>query len=279
MKLDTLPFPFILLTPCFSGTAEGKTAQSAAMRVPPIRGHIRFWHRVLFGAESANRVWGSTAGEHGHASRVALRFSGEVEARQANPKPDILPHKPPGQRGPRVALGVGNEYSVTLQRLVGCSPGDWENAECAMKVWLILGSVGLRSNRAAGSVWPLADWVPTTHSVLAALLGQLRCPWEVRLAGPALGDNANSLREAASNTVSDAGYFGDVADKRRPGSRRHPSEIKFKVIRLDKKLRLLLTAPPSYPWEEARQALCAKPLASVAWERVFVAPPATVLPR
>ena len=57
MNLQTETLSFRFLTPCFSGTAEGKEASASELRVPAIRGHIRFWHRAAFAADSTNRVW------------------------------------------------------------------------------------------------------------------------------------------------------------------------------------------------------------------------------
>ena len=99
MQLKTIEFPFTLLTPCFSGTALGKDAPQAEMRVPPIRGHIRSWHRILCGSENANRVWGSANGNNGSGSRVGLRVSGSPMS--SGEKAAILPHKSGGNSGSR----------------------------------------------------------------------------------------------------------------------------------------------------------------------------------
>lgn len=161
MNLEAETFGFTLLTPCFSGTALGKYDDHAEMRVPAIRGHIRFWHRVLFAAADANTVWGSTDGGEGQGSRVALRLVGDVPRDQEQTRSNLLPHKEnPNHRGPRPALKSGKTFTLQLQRLVGCTTDDWEHAQRALKLWLLVGSVGLRSNRAAGSVWPVGNWVP-----------------------------------------------------------------------------------------------------------------------
>lgn len=241
MELQHEDFTFTLLTPCFSGTALGKHDDHAEMRIPPIRGHVRFWHRQLFGATDANRVWGSTNGDEGCGSRVALHFVGVVSVKHALPKPTMLPHKPnPSQRGPRSALAADESFTVRLQRLVGCSRDDWDRARRALKLWLLLGCLGLRSNRAAGSVWPRDSWTLQTPTELRVLLQELGYAKPVQIAGWDKGVSANTLRETASDTVTSTGRnhprFGGI-------NPRQPSLTKFKVARLGGQHVLLITGP------------------------------------
>jgi hypothetical protein len=256
MQLQHADYAFTLLTPCFSGTALGKLDDHAEMRIPPLRGHIRFWHRALFDAADCNRVWGSTSGNDGQGSRVSLRFVGSVSTTHANPKPTLLPHKPeppPGKsdpRGPRPGLAAGENFTFRLQRLVGCTAADWDHAQRAIKLWLLLGCLGLRSNRAAGSVWP-ENWqghpaVPQTIADLKSVLQDLGLRnWSVAIVGLGAGKSAADLRETASDTIKGNPYqdvFGGIGP-------RHPSPTKFKVASLAAKpgqsqqLCLLATAP------------------------------------
>ena len=160
MILPTEKYSFKLLTACFCGGADNQAA--AEMRVPSIRGQVRAWQE-LAGAKTVNRIWGSTVGEAG-ASLVALFWDASVPPRQAQNKPYILPHK---SQGRRPALAAGQSFTLTLQRLIGCSSADWTAAQNALKLWLLVGCLGLRANRAAGSVWPVGDWVPQTAAQLA----------------------------------------------------------------------------------------------------------------
>jgi hypothetical protein len=240
MQLHTAEFTFTLLTPCFSGTALGKQDDHAEMRVPPIRGHIRFWHRELFGADDCNRVWGSTEGGACRSSRIGVRFVGGVSNVQADPKSEVLPHKPPGKRGPRPALAERERFTFELQQLVGCTTDDWNRAQRAAKLWLLVGCLGLRANRAAGSLWPDGDWVPHDRTGLTRTLQDLgfgSC--SVALIGENEGKTAERLRETASDTIQGNPYrqvFGGIND-------RLPSATKFKVIKLVPGLCLLALAP------------------------------------
>ena len=227
MQLHTAEFRFTLLTPCFGGTALGKHDDHAEMRVPPMRGHIRFWHRALFGPADANRVWGSTSGDEGQGSRVALRIRNSSLRGQY--LADILPHDLKKSGKPRPSLREGAEFSLQLQRLVGCTNGDWDHAQRAVKLWLLLGCLGLRSNRAAGSVWPFGDWVPNDPVSLKTTIENLGLSnWSVALVGYGQGKAVIELRKTASDTIAGAPHrpvFGGIND-------REPSPTKFKVAML-----------------------------------------------
>src|SRR2546426_4670416 len=201
MNLQTETLSFKFLTPCFSGTAEGREASTSELRVPAIRGHIRFWHRAAFGADSANRVWGSTNGNEGQGSRVAVRIKTGLPP--SHQTAQLLPHKTHGQ-GSRPALPQDGRASIQLQRLPACTSDDWAKAVTAAKLWLLAGTLGYRSSRAAGSVWPDGKWAPETRvdlsRLLAPLIGKASQPWGAALIGESAGRSWNDLRVAASDT-------------------------------------------------------------------------------
>jgi hypothetical protein len=253
MILPTENYSFKFLTACFCGGADNQSGP-AEMRVPSIRGQVRAWHRELAGSGAVNRIWGSTDGE-ACASRVGLMYDTSITPRQAQPKPHILPHK---NQGPRPALSVGQSFNLTLQRLVGCSSGDWTTAQNAIKVWLLIGCLGLRANRAAGSVWPLdpdqkeRKWVPQTLAQLGETLRNLGLRWPMQLIETPAGTTAEELRRLASDTVKGhPNLFGDI-------NPRIPSPTKFKVIELAGQPHLLVTAPPSVNLTEVRNQLSGK---------------------
>ncbi|MGB9601186.1 MAG: RAMP superfamily CRISPR-associated protein [Limisphaerales bacterium] len=256
MNIQTVSFRFKLLTPCFSGTAMGKHG-GAEMRVPPIRGHIRFWHRVLYSAESCNEVWGSASGETGNASKVAVRLFNDGTISEK--KFSILPHKDKG-KGTGNAIPRGEEFEFELQRLVGCSDDNWRKAQNATKLWLLLGSLGLRSNRAAGSVWPVENWTPKNKDELTNQINQLGLKaYSIALIGKKSNNDSETLRETASDTIRNRAHsniFGSI-------SPRKPSPTKFKVIELEDGLYLLALAPKKTEQrlilEEAERLLNMKP--------------------
>ena len=152
MKLPTAEFTFRLLTPCFCGGADNQAA--AEMRVPSIRGQVRWWHRRLMDVAAVNRIWGVADEACVFPSKVALWVDPPFD-RVPSRIETILPHKP-NRSGKRPALPADTDFTLTLQRLPQCSPEDWKAALGAVKLWLLLGGLGLRCNRAAGSVWPLS---------------------------------------------------------------------------------------------------------------------------
>ena len=238
MQLQYEPFTFTLLTPCFSGTALGRLADQAEMRIPPIRGHVRFWHRALFDPADANRVWGSTDGNEGQGSRVALRLT-QCAVVGKHPAP-VLPHDLRKSGKDRMSVQAGESFTFLLQRLVGCTLDNWDHAQKAVRLWLLLGCLGLRSNRAAGSVWPEGNWVPDDADALKEQLQELGYRRPVGLAGLDRSLSANTLRETASDTVTSTGRnhprFGGT-------SPRDPSPTKFEVARLGRQHVLLITGP------------------------------------
>ena len=244
MILPTEKYTFKLLTACFCGGADNQGAP-AEMRVPSIRGQIRSWHHEIAGANTMNRIWGSTAGQT-NASRVALICDATILPRAAQPRTCILPHK---NQGPRPALAADQTFTVTLQRLIGCTTDDWKAAQNAVKLWMLIGCLGLRANRAAGSIWPTGEWVPQTSAHLRIMLQDLGFKWPAQLVDTPEETKAEELRRLASDTVKGRReLFGEIEP-------RNSSPTKFKVIELENRPRLLVTAPPSVRLTDVRAAL------------------------
>jgi hypothetical protein len=272
MKLQTATFSFEFLTDCFSGTAEGKNATHSELRVPPIRGHVRMWHVAAFGIASCNEIWGSTAGD-GAGSRVAMKLT-KQPGKTTGEKSELLPHELK-KSSLRHALPAGSRATLELTRLPLCANDQWVRAQRAVKLWLLLGTLGLRSARAAGSVWPIDNvtepWVPKDEAALRKELSNLGYSKIVQFADASILDHsmikrehsdAAKLRCAASDTVNGSPqYFGDIKPARKP------SPLKMKVIRLGTDYRLLLTGLAStVDFNGAHRALgTGKPLGSVQW--------------
>lgn len=251
MKLPEITFHFNLLSPAMIGGAEGKSG-SPEMRIASIRGQVRWWHRQSILSPDCNQVWGQT-----EPAVVASKVSLDLQPCLAPliKKVPILPHK---QSGDRDALFPSVPQTLILRRLVGCRIDEWTAAQNSVKLWLLLGGLGLRVNRAAGSVWPEGDWVPSDETELKKLLVNLGYNKLVNLADTSLGTTAQDLRKAASDTVSVTQYFGGISPRR-------PSPLKMKVIRLGDSYRLLLTGLDARGMDAARKALGDKPLGKTAW--------------
>jgi hypothetical protein len=244
-----------VLTPLFNRGAYQDTPE---VRAPSIRGMVRWWFRALGGdADDEKQLFGGmkrfgrrTANEV-MASRLVFRVRNAPQ-----PKPGFtaqtLPHKQGGQASPQAAFPTGARFQLSVQSRLGeLSLEEETKARNALEVWLLLGALGLRANRAAGCVWPADDSAPRTPLELRARLNDLRCHWPVMVAGPEVGSTVEELRAAATDTVRGRekvfGYAG--------GSKRLASPVKFKVARLGKELRLLVFAPDRDLLLEAGRAL------------------------
>lgn len=247
------------------GGAGGKSAK-AEMRVSSIRGQVRWWHRKSNINPACNNVWGQTEPRI-VASKISIALLPSLAPTHI--KAPILPHDIKKSGNPRDAIACDQEFRLRLTRLVGCSKEAWEAARNAVKIWLLLGCIGLRANRAAGSVWPVGDWVPKDEPNLKSTVRRLGYKSDIRLADASIvnheslsGEASDSakLRHAASNTVSVQEWFGGIKPRK-------PSPLKMKVIKLGEHHRLLLTGLSDDDLRKAHKALGSrKPLGAVSWD-------------
>jgi CRISPR type III-B/RAMP module RAMP protein Cmr1 len=255
-----------VLTPLFNRGAYQDTPE---LRVPSIRGMVRWWFRQLEYQELENdeqrrptqldtiRDLENTAfgGVHSgaKASRLVFRVS-QVRAQRAVPNPPTLPHDPQ-KPSPQAAFAPGAKFTLEVfTRYGNLNPELERKVEHALEVWLLLGALGLRANRSGGNVWPANGAAPDTPAALRTRLTELGCRWPVMLTGIEAGSTLDQLRAAATDTVDGRpDVFGQV----RGG--RIASKVKFKVVRLEGKLRLLVTAPDEHTLSAAREALRRKP--------------------
>lgn len=222
-----------LLTPCF---CKGADKNSPEIRPPSIRGMIRKWVRLR--GEKPDAVWG---GPGRNASKVSVSVDsfGKLEADKTLRSP-LLPHK----GNPRaVSIKEGTTFTMNLTRLVGCSDELWKKAKRDVETWLLLGCLGQRANRAAGSVW--CEYL-NFHSKRKEML--LDNYYNIKVFDK-LFDKAEDARTTASDTVKDETFFGNF-------SPRIPSPIKMKVIPFERKYKLLWVTEKKYDFmEQALQAL------------------------
>lgn len=244
-----------VLTPLFNRGAYQDTPE---LRVPSIRGMVRWWFRALGGTvdeekeafggmkRMGNRLQGQVI-----ASRLVFRVS-RVQARRANPDPPTLPHKSGGSASPQAALAPGATFQLEVFTRFGGLPSALERkVENALEVWLLLGSLGLRANRSGGNVWPSSGAAPPDAAGLRARLNEVGCRWPAMIAGAEAGTTLEQLRAAATDTVKGAHWVFGYSQ----GRERLSSALKFKIVRLENRLRLLVFAPNQQVLDEARSAL------------------------
>ncbi len=244
-----------VLTPLFNRGAYQDTPE---LRVPSIRGMVRWWFRTLGGtadeekeAFGGMKKFGDRLANEVMASRLVFRVS-QVRTQRANPNPLTLPHKQGGQGSPQAAFAPGATFTLEVFTRFGDLSTELERkVENALEVWLLLGAIGLRANRTGGNVWPADGSASATAAALRARLSEVGCRWPVMLAGPEAGSTLDQLRAAATDTVNGAAWVFGYAR----GRDRQASTLKFKIVRLAGRLRLLAFAPEQRVLDEARRAL------------------------
>ena len=142
--MSTYQLEFI--TPLFSrGTYEDRPE----VRPASIRGQLHWWFRALGGnATDEKAVFG---GVHGGAtaSKVVVRVSSVLGTTGSV---STLPHKVGGQASPKTAFQVGTRFDLQLlYRLGGLEDRLKSALDRTLETWLLLGTLGLRATRAAGS--------------------------------------------------------------------------------------------------------------------------------
>lgn len=146
---------FRFLTPAFAhGAYQAQTANIPELRAPSVRGQLRGWWRTL-GYGLGDELFGAASGDHGSASKFQVRLIGPLAIHLCTSQ--ILPHKEnSGHRGSKQAIQENKDlFTVELRPVRGrLEKKQIEQLENTLDAWLLMGAVGQRANRAAGSVWP-----------------------------------------------------------------------------------------------------------------------------
>lgn len=243
------------LTPCFShGATDAPEIRSAS-----IRGMLHHWFRVLGGsAERERRVFGGinfgkkSPFQNDSASKVVVRVRNDASADLVS-KP-TLPHKSGGNASHRNAFAPGHSFKlIVLDRLGGLSVDDAALFRDSLEAWLLMGTLGFRATRAAGSFsFESADCpvpgTPEEYEIKCRkLLDSRKAPMRVAVLGKDFDD-----AEKARNIVSDS--LGGNGHDRGPDSlvklhdplgrikpERKTSPLKYRIVRFGNFYRILAT--------------------------------------
>lgn len=169
-------FSLHILTPAFVGGAACDKGP-AELRAPTIRGQVRWWFRALGASRDLEAdVFGSVHRKPATASSVKFRiFAPPPKPTKAKP----LPHVAQGRKAfSRPAMSVETYFDLVVVEnpLHKHTSNCFDLACLAVRTWALLGGMGFRANRGAGSIWP----VPAPISVaelcdeLEALRSQAR---------------------------------------------------------------------------------------------------------
>ena len=147
-------FEFQFLTPAILG---GANQQKAEMRIPSLRGALRWWTRLLFGEKYEKETFGSVTEGKCVSSNVILRLiksNGKVLESQSCKDLTSDPYDyflwPFRKENVRGILQAGSTYKVSISLRQGVDEID----DGILKSFLLYGALGSRSRRAYGAVWP-----------------------------------------------------------------------------------------------------------------------------
>jgi len=240
----TLSLEFI--TPLFS---KGFYDDLPEVRSPSIRGQLHWWFRATGGRyEDEKAIFG---GVHGSAvaSKVVVRV---IDVQGRKDQRATLPHKQGGQASAKTCYLPGTRFQLhLLSRLGGLASGLQSQFDRALEAWLLLGTLGLRGTRAAGSFHCLSAtgsgmMLPDTFASYEKRCQELLQGKALRFA---LLSQTYSQAEVARRDVSDtlggredrAGQM-DLERLNDPLGRIHggrkTSPLRFRIVRMGNEFRI-----------------------------------------
>ena len=223
------------------GAYQSQNHNKPELRVPSIRGHLRWWYDALFsvgnnpGSRSSDTLFGNI-GNHAQASKLIVRVEAIDEKNHVNQA--FIPHK--GARGgQKNAIAPGSSYQLTIiPRRGGITEGEQQKLERSIDAWLLLGAIGQRANRAAGSVWPSKN-APEAADDYTSRCKELLVDSKLSFAVlSGTFDDELAVRRVAGDFLADKAFqhCGKPFGSARP---RKPSNLKLKAVNLDGALRLV----------------------------------------
>jgi len=193
------------ITPLFS---KGSYDDRPEIRPASIRGQLHWWFRALGHDHKDEKAVFGSVHNGTSASKIVVRVSNITEKPgQAN----TLPHKYGGEASPKAAFLPGTSFDLWITERLG---GLNERLRAAflrtLEAWLLLGTLGLRATRAAGSfVWePQADSPLVPSPDLSAYACRVKevlanTPLQATII-PQPFDSAEEARRVVSDTIGKA---------------------------------------------------------------------------
>jgi CRISPR type III-B/RAMP module RAMP protein Cmr1 len=251
--MDPLSYHFSLLSDTFAhGAYQTQNFNRPELRAPSVKGMIRWWHKALrFQENDAGVLFGQAIGET-RAARVSIRVS-PVQPVHTD-RADFMPHKGVNG-GTKIAIQPGSSYRLLItQRREPLSPILWDQLIRSTKAWLLLGGIGQRSNRGAGSPWPSSDAPQTPEQYLDTCRRLLvNTPVRVALLGYS-SEHQCDLRDLAGRfpNTRDFNIAGRVFGSAVP---RKPSPLKLRAVYLNGSHHLAAIWAPSNVGEDTARNL------------------------
>jgi len=176
-----LELPLVTITPMLGGGTKTRVPDDVdIVRVPSIRGQLRFWWRALFAGRHATsealygaerEIWGGIGSKPSDVAASKVRLSMHVTRITEIDASDVGLQQPDAYalwtaRGTRLADPAPRRMpGVELTLVVRCRREDLVDVQAALRAWLLFGGVGGRTRRGCGSLalaTPEArrDWLP-----------------------------------------------------------------------------------------------------------------------
>jgi len=256
--MSSLEYQFSLLSDTFAhGAYQTQNFNRPELRAPSVKGMIRWWFKALGHSEAdADILFGSI--KPVAASRIVIRVHPIEPAETASA--DFMPHK--GQRGgSKTAIQPGSLFHLSItQRREPLPEPLWLKLQQAVEAWLLLGAIGQRSNRAAGSI--LWDKSPRTQPAFELKASELLEKSKIRFAvlKKDFGNDDIAARNLAGRFPNTRDYqvrgfvFGTAGDFKQRIPRK-PSPLKLRVVLIDESIRLLAIWVPENPFEDTESNL------------------------
>ncbi|MCC6585127.1 MAG: type III-B CRISPR module RAMP protein Cmr1 [Bryobacterales bacterium] len=182
-QVSALKYLVKVITPLFGGSVTPRKADPAApIRVPSIRGHLRWWYRATVGRQyhtvaelraAETEIFGDTAGASAVDVRVTIKQPGrplkddEVPLRQGDRLFPIFP-------GDYRSVLVGVEFELELRLPEKLKP----TLETVLWAWSNFGGIGAKTRRGCGAVW-IAEFAPKAYKDRSGIAVQ---HWSKRVA-------------------------------------------------------------------------------------------------
>ena len=171
------------------------------IRPASIRGQLRMWYRLTcpnpnMAPLQEKEIFG---GVHGgaKASPIVVRVA-NLQAGEDKSYP-TLPHKSGGMAAPKHGFPAGTSFVLQILERRGGIGNHQQGLQNAIEAWLLLGGLGLRVTRAAGSLqW---DQQPADPTAFQQKIQQLTQGTSIRAALLGEVDSADNLRRIASDTI------------------------------------------------------------------------------
>lgn len=182
--MKTEIFQLEVITPCFCGGARPE--QQAEIRVPSIRGQLRWWFRALGGFrsqagipvhEQEDRIFGAARSDAGQASKIIIRVSPAAKSQLSttSAKDSNGMNAPVGtdrgyllfplRNNPKAVFDMGALPKFDMHVSWRGDQSLWPEIRALVTVFGHLGSLGFRSRRAMGALAFRKDMGPVRNAL------------------------------------------------------------------------------------------------------------------